>query len=139
MGRPAAFSAAAEASADRAAAERTRANKEAAISFAVYRALVDLFPHDRDWLAAHMRRMGHDPDDTSSDPSTPAGVGNAAAAVLAYRRRDGSNQRGGEGGARRQPGWRQQQPDCRPGAPQRLQARAIVARRPGLWLASSKG
>jgi hypothetical protein len=81
-------------------AERTRANKEIAISYAVYRALVDIFPEDRAWLTDQMRALGHDPGDTSTDPRTPAGVGNAAAAaVLEYRRDDGANQRGDRQGS----------------------------------------
>jgi hypothetical protein len=43
-----------------------------------------------------MSAMGYDPDDTRTDPASPAGVGNqAAAAVLAFRANDGSNQVGG--------------------------------------------
>jgi hypothetical protein len=80
-------------------AERTLANKEKAVSYAMYRALVDLFPEERDWLAAEMRGVGQDPNDDSVDRATPQGVGNTAAeAVLAYRRHDGANQAGDEGG-----------------------------------------
>ena len=40
-----------------------------------------------------MTAMGYDPDDASTDPASPTGVGNqAAAAVLAFRATDGSNQ-----------------------------------------------
>lgn len=43
-----------------------------------------------------MTAMGYDPDDASTDPATPAGVGNrTAAAVLAHRTADGSNQANG--------------------------------------------
>ncbi len=43
-----------------------------------------------------MTALGYDPNDASTDPATPAGVGNqAAAAVLAFRANDGSNQAGG--------------------------------------------
>jgi hypothetical protein len=43
-----------------------------------------------------MTAMGYNPDDISTDPATPAGVGNqAAAAVLAFRANDGSNQANG--------------------------------------------
>jgi hypothetical protein len=77
-------------------AERTLDNKSEAISFAAYRALVDLFPAQRSQLTAFMREeLEYDPDNTSQDPATPAGVGNkAAAAVLAFRHGDGSNQLG---------------------------------------------
>ncbi|HEU4423548.1 MAG TPA: vanadium-dependent haloperoxidase [Pilimelia sp.] len=76
-------------------AERTLANKSKAISFAAYRALYDLFPPQRTQLTAFMSDLGYDPADTSTDPATPAGVGNrAAAAVLQFRHGDGSNQLG---------------------------------------------
>src|SRR5262245_43132966 len=43
---------------------------------------------------------GLDPTDASTDPATPAGVGNAAAAaVIEYRRGDGANQHGDEVGS----------------------------------------
>ena len=80
--------------------ERTLANINTAISFAAYRAAVDLFPRDR--VSAFdplMRLLGHDPANTTTDLSTPAGVGNLAArAVLEYRHRDGANQLGDEPG-----------------------------------------
>jgi hypothetical protein len=45
---------------------------------------------------ALMTAMGYDPDDATTDPASPAGVGNqAAAAVLAFRAADGANQAGG--------------------------------------------
>ncbi len=77
--------------------ERTLANQEAAIAYAVHRTLCDLFPPDGPLLARTMRSMGYDPDDVSTDPTTPPGIGNTvAAAVLEHRRRDGSNQFGDE-------------------------------------------
>lgn len=79
----------------RPAAEQTEANKNVAISFAAYRALVDLFPSKQALFASLMSQLSLDPANTSTDPSTPAGVGNAAcAAVLAKRHADGSNQLG---------------------------------------------
>lgn len=79
--------------------ERTHANKEKAIAYAMYRALANQFPQDTAFLDEHMRSRGFDPADASKDPSTPAGVGNlAAAAVLEYRRCDGANQYGDEVG-----------------------------------------
>lgn len=84
----------------RPAAERTLANKNAAISHASHRALLGAFPAQADFLRGEMRRLGFDPDDTSTDVNTPAGVGNtAAAAVLAHRDRDGSNHDGKEPGS----------------------------------------
>src|SRR2546423_252918 len=85
-------------------AERTQANKEKAIAYATYRALLDLFPEDSEWLNGQMRQQGFDPNDTSTDPSTPQGVGNAAAAALiAYRHHDGANQLGDEVGSNGKP------------------------------------
>jgi hypothetical protein len=80
----------------RPAAERTPANREKAVSYAAYRALVDLLPTQRGPLFDPlMAALGLDPADASTDPATPAGVGNAAAAaVLAFRHHDGSNQLG---------------------------------------------
>jgi hypothetical protein len=76
--------------------ERTNANKETAISFAAYRALVDLFPSQRmikfDPL---MHDLGLDPADASTDVQTPNGIGNVACkAVLDFRHGDGANQLG---------------------------------------------
>lgn len=80
----------------RPAAERTEAYRSVAVSTAAYRALLDLFPARAADFRALLTGMGYDPDDTSTDPATPAGVGNlAAAAVLAYRATDGSNQASG--------------------------------------------
>src|SRR5438094_5746433 len=81
-------------------AERTLANINTAISFAAYRAAVDLFPGDRvSVFDPLMRLLGHDPANTTTDLSSPAGVGNVAArAVLDYRHRDGANQLGDEPG-----------------------------------------
>lgn len=84
----------------RPAPERTPQNRAKAIAYATYRALVDLFPTDKAWLGESMRKMGYDPADTSTDVTTPQGIGNAAAnAVLAYRRHDGSNQFGDDPGS----------------------------------------
>jgi uncharacterized protein DUF6851/vanadium-dependent haloperoxidase-like protein len=84
--------------------ERTLANKTKAISFAAYRAGVDLFPASKGTVFDPlMAELGYDPADTSTDPATPTGVGNVASgAVLGFRHRDGSNQLGDEPGG--QPG-----------------------------------
>ena len=76
--------------------ERSLANMNMAISFAAYRAGVDLFPGDRlSVFDLVMRRLGYDPANTTDDITTPAGVGNVAAqAVLEFRHRDGANQLG---------------------------------------------
>lgn len=79
----------------RPAAERTEANKNAAISYAAYRTLLDLFPAQKDSYDALMASLNLDPANTSEDPATPAGIGNlASAANIAFRHTDGSNQRG---------------------------------------------
>lgn len=73
--------------------ERTRANKNQAVSYAAYAAAVDLYPAGRPAFDTLMRDLGYDPADTSS---TPAGIGvRACSAVLTYRHEDGSNQLGG--------------------------------------------
>jgi hypothetical protein len=76
--------------------QRSNANERKAISFAAYRAAVDLFPGDKtEVFAPLMARLGYNPNDTSTDPTTPSGVGNlACAAVLNFRHNDGSNQSG---------------------------------------------
>jgi PAP2 superfamily len=76
--------------------ERTLANKEKAISYAAYRALVDLLPSDTDSVYKPlMKQLGYDPNDSSADIETPAGIGNVAcAAVLEFRHHDQSNQLG---------------------------------------------
>lgn len=85
-------------------AERTIANKAKAIGYAVYRALLDLFPTDAEWLVAQMRAQNLDAADASHDPATPQGVGNlAAAALIEYRHRDGANQLGDEVGGSAKP------------------------------------
>jgi hypothetical protein len=80
----------------RPAAERSLGNKEIAVSFAAYDALVDLFPTERALFDTTLRALGFDPANASStDLTQPAGIGNAAAnAVLAFRHHDGSNQLG---------------------------------------------
>src|SRR5438552_11993280 len=76
--------------------ERTLANKNEAISFAAYRALVDLFALDKaSVFDPLMASLGYDPNNLTINTDTPAGIGNVAcAAVLACRHADGSNQLG---------------------------------------------
>lgn len=65
------------------------------VSYAAYRALVDLFPSQVSSFNSVMSSLGYDPNDTNTDPTTISGIGNVAAqAVLAYRHSDGSNQLG---------------------------------------------
>ena len=77
--------------------EHTLANINMAISFAAYRACVDLFPGSRVTVFDPlMSSLGYNANDTTTDSTTPSGVGNIAAqAVLDFRRSDGANQAGG--------------------------------------------
>jgi hypothetical protein len=84
----------------RPSSERTIANKDKAIGQAVCRVLLDIYPDDAAWIKARVRKEGINPDDQSTDLSTPQGVGNtAAAALLEYRHHDGANQLGDEVGS----------------------------------------
>lgn len=84
--------------------ERTQANKGKAMAQAAYRAMLFVYPEDEKWITAEMKKFGVDPKNDSTDPSTPEGVGNLAAAALAeYRRSDGANQFGDEVGSNGKP------------------------------------
>jgi hypothetical protein len=84
----------------RPARERRYENKVEALSYAAYRAAVDLFPGSKATVFDPlMASTGLDPDNGSRDDTAPAGIGNLAAdAVLAFRHRDGANQLGDEPG-----------------------------------------
>ncbi len=74
-------------------AERTQANKEIAISYACLDGLLFVYPEDADYIKGEFKKLGIDPEDKTTDPGSPIGVGHtAAAAVLEYHRHDGSNQ-----------------------------------------------
>ena len=84
--------------------ERTEANKRTAIAFATYRAMLDLFPEDKNWLDEQMRKNGYDPNDNTTDVTKPQGIANVTtAALLEYRHHDGSNQLGDENGSSGKP------------------------------------
>ena len=70
------------------------AAKSKAISYAAYRVLSDLFPFRRvSHYVPQMNALGYDPNDNSTNTSTPQGVGNVAAqAVINFRHGDGANQ-----------------------------------------------
>jgi hypothetical protein len=75
--------------------QNTEKNKTEAMSYAAYRVLVDLFPNFSRTFTRGMRELSLDINIMTTTPDTPAGIGNlAAAAVLAYRHNDGSNQLG---------------------------------------------
>lgn len=85
-------------------AERTPANRAAAIGHATLRVLRELFPEDESWIADEARKRKLDPANAATDPATPAGVGNlVATTLLAARRADGANARGDEVGANGKP------------------------------------
>ena len=75
--------------------EATDANRNVAILHASYHVLQSLYPtFDADWRAM-LERVGLDPDDLSSDPTTAVGIGNlAGTGVVAARSGDGMNQLG---------------------------------------------
>ncbi|NER04633.1 MAG: calcium-binding protein [Okeania sp. SIO3C4] len=77
--------------------ENTDANKTEAMSFAAYRVLSELFPTETDLFNELMAELGYDPNNTTTDTTTPAGIGNVSAeALLTFRRNDGSNQLGND-------------------------------------------
>ncbi len=75
---------------------RSHADKTEAVSFAAYRALLDLIPSQAPSFTTLMTQLGYDPSNMSTDTSTPAGIGNVTAqAELDFRHGDGSNQLNG--------------------------------------------
>ena len=79
----------------RPAPERTIENKQEAISYAAYRALVDLFPSDIAKFDQLMNVLGYEPRSAQYHFSAPAVIGlYAASAVLEHRHHDGANQLG---------------------------------------------
>ncbi len=76
--------------------KRTYVNKREAISYAAYRASVDLFGlDDATVFRPLLTSLGYDPNNRSTDTTTAAGIGNVACeAVLAFRHHDGANQLG---------------------------------------------
>ena len=84
----------------RPARERRYENKVEAVSYAAYRAAVDLFPGSKATVFDPlMAQLALDPANGSRDATAAAGIGNLVAAeVLAFRHRDGANQLGDEPG-----------------------------------------
>ncbi len=79
----------------RPADEHTTQNKLMAVSYAAYKALVDLFPTYTNQGKQLLSSLGYNPDDTSNNTTSPIGIGNrATATVLAFRHTDGANQLG---------------------------------------------
>lgn len=73
-------------------------NLNIALLHASYHALNSLFPHrNSDWRAM-LESVGLDPENTSTDLTEPAGIGNSAGmALVSARENDGMNQLGNEG------------------------------------------
>jgi hypothetical protein len=78
---------------------QTNRNKNIALMYASFSLLNRLLPQDaKDWRTM-MQAAGLDPNNTSTDLTSPVGIGNAAGmAVAAARLRDGMNQLGDMGG-----------------------------------------
>ncbi|MDJ0679682.1 MAG: phosphatase PAP2 family protein [Xenococcaceae cyanobacterium MO_167.B52] len=75
--------------------ENTLNNKREAVSYAAYGILSELFPNQVDIFREQMFDLGFNPDNTSTDPTTAAGIGNVMAErLMEFRRFDGSNQLG---------------------------------------------
>lgn len=84
----------------RPANERTLENRKKAIAHAMCRVMLDVYAGDAAYIKEQMAKFGYDANDLSDDASTPQGVGNrVAAAILAFRHNDGSNQLGDEVGS----------------------------------------
>ncbi len=80
----------------RPSSENTDANKSTAMGYAAYRAATELFPTEQAIFDTVMGTLGLDPNNTTTDPSTPAGIGNLSAeALMNIRRVDGANQLNG--------------------------------------------
>lgn len=72
--------------------EHSEANRRVAVSHAMFQLLVHAYPGERPRFEARMRALGLDPLFTSTDPGTPAGLGNRVAQnVIEARANDGSN------------------------------------------------
>lgn len=79
----------------RALTEQTLKNKEIAISYAAFGAMKEYYYSDTKMFREFMVELGLDPDNTSTDPTTPEGIGNLSAkTVIDARKNDGSNQYG---------------------------------------------
>lgn len=79
-------------------------DQETAINYAAYRAFLNMYPLEEDFLKNEMRKLDLDPDQDSSDTSSSAGIGNLAASkVIESRRDDNSNQYGDMPGSNGKP------------------------------------
>jgi hypothetical protein len=79
----------------RPSSERTTRNKEIAISYAAYKAMMQFFVSDSALLKQSMKALAFDPDIDSYDATTAIGIGNLAAiSVIKSRLFDGANETG---------------------------------------------
>ncbi|MBK8956579.1 MAG: vanadium-dependent haloperoxidase [Saprospiraceae bacterium] len=84
----------------RPASERTKKNKEKAISYAMLHVLIDQFPLDKKQILEEFQKMGYDPKNYTLDKTKPEGIGNLIAReLLKKRHQDGANQLGNEPGS----------------------------------------
>ncbi|MFN3244246.1 MAG: vanadium-dependent haloperoxidase [Planctomycetota bacterium] len=81
-------------------AERTDANRRAAIAYAMFDACIDQYPHHRDYLREQMQGLGYDPDAELDDDSAGALGRRIAARIVTERHHDGANQLGDRDGSR---------------------------------------
>jgi hypothetical protein len=73
--------------------------RNVAMLYASQHILNSVLPNHKATWQKMLTDVGLDPNDQSTDPATPAGIGNlAGAAVVAQRANDGMNQLGNEGG-----------------------------------------
>ncbi|QDV05552.1 PAP2 superfamily protein [Planctomycetes bacterium Poly30] len=81
-------------------AERTDEAMKTAVSYAMYRTCLDQYPFHADYIEGEMRALGYDPTLDTTDPSTPAGLGNLVAKrIVTDRYADGANQLGDDPGS----------------------------------------
>ena len=67
----------------RPSSEYTANYKSMAISYAAYRVLLDLFPSQATNISGFMTALGYNAGDSSTDPTTPQGIGNTVAKAVA--------------------------------------------------------
>ena len=92
---------------------RNAAAKREAIAYAAYRAALDLFPQaaQQTYFKTLLSEQGYDPNNATQNIHTAPGIGNKACqAVLDFRHRDKSNQRGEMNGGAPYSDWTGYQP-----------------------------
>jgi hypothetical protein len=85
--------------ANRPSSERTDENRNIAMLYASFHVYNSLMPHRLNKWKNMLRDVGLDPEDTSTNASSPVGIGNLVGkAIVGARENDGMNQLGNEGG-----------------------------------------